>query len=100
MMHKKRKKILVSCGTGLVECSVISDKIMKILSKNSINAEIIKCKVSEVESCYKSADIIISTTQLPPRIDKPKLSGVPFITGNELDKAVDKLLDFFNPVNF
>ena len=94
MVCGEKKKILVSCGTGLIECSIISDRIKEILKKNSINAEIIKCKVSEIESCYKDADIIVSTTQLPPRIDKPKLSGVPFLTGNELDETANKLLEF------
>ena len=93
-MCREKKKILVSCGTGLIECSVISDRIKEILKKNRINAEIIKCKISEIESYYKNSDIIVSTVQLPPRIDKPKLSGVPFITGNELDEITNKLLEF------
>ncbi|GAH29142.1 unnamed protein product, partial [marine sediment metagenome] len=41
---------------------------------------------------YRDVDVIISMTHLPPKINKPKISGVPFITGNKIEDAKKELL--------
>jgi len=56
-------------------------------------SEIIECKAADIENLYQDVDIVISTTQLPPKISKPQVSGIPFITGNELDETKQKLID-------
>ena len=91
----RKKKILCSCGTGVASCSFISSEIGKLLKENDIDAEIIECRMSEINDCYKDVDLIISTSQLPPKIDKTKISGIPFITGNNLEETKEEILEFF-----
>ena len=91
----RKIKILCSCGTGVASCSFISTELKKFMGENGIDAEIIECQVKEVYDCYKDVDLIISTAQLPPKIDKPRISGVPFLTGNDLEETKDKILELF-----
>jgi PTS system galactitol-specific IIB component len=88
----KKRKILCSCGTGVATCSFILSEIEKFLRDNDIEAEVLSCRASDIEDCCNEVDLIISTCQLPPRIKKPKVSGVPFITGNDLEDTKLKIL--------
>jgi galactitol-specific phosphotransferase system IIB component len=87
----RKKKILCSCGACINTCE-ISDQILKFLEENNIDAEIIKCNTYDIENNYKGSDLIISACQLPPRIDRPKISSVPFFTGNGLEEAKKQIL--------
>jgi len=91
----RKKKILCSCGTGVASCSFISSEIKKLLKENGIDAEFIECRMSDINDCYKDVDLIISTLQLPPSIDRTKISGIPFITGNNLEETKEEILKFF-----
>jgi len=91
----RKIKILCSCGTGVASCSFISTELKKFLAGHGIEAEIIECQVNEVYDCYKDMDLIVSTAQLPPKIDKPRISGVPFLTGNDLEETKKKILGMF-----
>jgi len=88
----RKIKILCSCGTGVATCSFISAELKKFLTGHSIEAEIIECRVKEVYDCYKDVDLIISTAQLPPKIDRPRISGIPFLTGNNLEETKEEIL--------
>jgi len=90
----KKKKILCTCGTGVATCSFISSEIVRFLEENDIEAEVIHCRMSDIESCYDEADLIVSTCQLPPRIDRPQVSGVPFITGDGLEDVKLQILKY------
>ncbi len=45
-----------------------------------------------IQGAQKDYDLVASTRQLPPKIDKPKISGIPFLTGNKMDEARKGLL--------
>jgi galactitol-specific phosphotransferase system IIB component len=87
----RKKKILCSCGACIKTCE-ISDQIVEFLAENGIDAEIIKCNTFDIEHYYKETDLIISACQLPPRIDRPKISSVPFFTGIGLEEAKKQIL--------
>ena len=91
----RKIKILCSCGTGVAACSYISIELKKFLADNGIDAEIIENQAREIYDFYKDVDLIISTSQLPPKIDKPQISGVPFLTGNDLEETKKKILGLF-----
>lgn len=91
----RKIKILCSCGTGVAACSFISTELKNFLVENCIEAEIIECSVKEVYDFYKDVDLIISTAQLPPKVDRPIISGIPFLTGNDLDETKERILSLF-----
>lgn len=89
---RKKVKIICSSPSGLAECSYISGEIKRILKEENIDSEILECKVSDIDLHFKDYDLVISTKQLPPKINKPKISGIPFLTGNKIDEARKELL--------
>ena len=90
---RKKVKIICSSPSGLAECSYISTEIKRILKEENIDSEILECKVSDIDLYCMDYDLIVSTKQLPPKIDKPKISGIPFLTGNKMDEARKELLE-------
>ena len=89
-----KKKILCSCGTGVATCNFIASELEKFLKDNDIEAEVLNCRMSDIEKCCQEADLIVSTCQLPPGVGRPRVSGVPFITGNDLEDTKLKILEF------
>lgn len=91
---RKSKKVKILCASraGVITCSRITDEIKKFLSKNQIKFEIMECMISDVSLRCKDADLVISMAQLPPKIGKPIISGVPFMTGNELERTKKEIL--------
>ena len=67
-------------------------EIKKFLNEENIDSEILECKVSDIHLYSGDYDLIVSTKQLPPKINKPKISGIPFLTGNKIDEARKELL--------
>ena len=88
----KRRKILCSCGTCCSSCTAVIEQIETYLTENGISVEFIKCNTIDIEKYYKKADLIISSAQLPPKINLPKISSVPFFTGNRLEEAKEEIL--------
>jgi PTS system galactitol-specific IIB component len=88
----KRRKILCSCGTCCSSCTAVTEQIQEYLEENDISVEFIKCNTMDIEKYYEKADLIISSAQLPPKIDIPKISNVPFFTGNGIEEAKKKIL--------
>jgi galactitol-specific phosphotransferase system IIB component len=90
--QRTKKKIICSCGTCCSSCTAVKDQLVGFLAENGIDVEFEKCNTIDIEDCCKDADLIISSPQLPPKIDKPKISSVPFFTGNGLEEAKQKIL--------
>ncbi|HEY4696201.1 MAG TPA: hypothetical protein VIH13_04870 [Candidatus Hydromicrobium sp.] len=88
----KKVKILCTSRAGVATCSQITNKIKKFLSKNNIDFEIIECMASDVNCFCANVDLIISMIQLPPKIGRPIISGVPFMTGNKLEDTKKEIL--------
>ena len=91
---KKNKKVKILCASraGVATCSKITDEIKKFLSKNHFEFEIMECMASDIDCQCKDMDLVISMTQLPPKIGKPVISGVPFMTGNKLESTKKEIL--------
>ncbi len=88
----KKVKILCSSRTGVASCSKISDEVKRFLHENHIDFDIIECMASDISSLCADVDLIVSVTQLPLKIGKPVISGVPFITGNKLEDTKKEIL--------
>ncbi len=92
------KQILTVCGAGHMTSSVVMANVARISEKNSLDIEVDKCGVMEIESklALKKYDLIISTTQLnKDQFTIPVLEGLPFLTGfnvEELEKEIVEIL--------
>jgi PTS system galactitol-specific IIB component len=89
-----KKKILVACGSGIATATLVSMKLEELFAHNGIKADIVRCRIHEVDYYLKSqgkADLIVATSQVPGVKDIPVLNAVPIISGvgkDELDKKI------------
>lgn len=88
-------KILVACGTGIATSTMAAKKLEGELIKRGKGKlfTINQCKVAELEVKAPDYDVIVATSQVVRKIDKPIVQGLPFITGMGIDKAVDEVIE-------
>lgn len=87
-----RSYILVACGTSIATATVVAEKLREGLKKYGIEAEITKCKASEVNFYLKmrKPDVIVHTTPVPPT-DVPSFPGHAFLTGMGEKELLEKI---------
>ncbi|TLQ39069.1 PTS galactitol transporter subunit IIB [Ruoffia tabacinasalis] len=89
------KKILVACGSGIATSTAVNNKIKNILDSNGYKGEyeINQIKVTEAPRLSPKYDFLISTTQEPAGLECEYVSAVPFLTGVNIQKATDEILE-------
>jgi PTS system galactitol-specific IIB component len=90
-----KKTVLIACGAGIATSTVVCDKVEKLLKSNGIDANIVQCKIAEVSSKEKGADLIISTTILPTTYSIPAIKATAYITGINMAKLDEQILSYF-----
>ncbi len=91
----KTKIILVACVAGIATSTVVCDRVEELIKSNNLNAKIIQCKIGEVASKEKEADLILSTTILPQKYSIPTINAMVYISGigmEKLDQEIIKIL--------
>jgi len=91
----RKRKILIVCGTAIATSTVVALKVEELLKRAGIPAELKRCMTSEAKSASKGVDLIISTTQVPD-VNVTVLSGIPYITGMNIPKLEQEILDILN----
>lgn len=89
------KKVIVACGTGIATSTVVCVKIKEALAKANVQADIVQCKVSEIESKISGADLIVTTTSYSnPTV--PVIRALSFLTGMGMDQDIKKIVDILS----
>jgi len=99
-MTGDKKNILVACGTAIATATLVAGKLKEFLKRNGIDANIIKCRFTEIDYYVKTlgrVDLIITTAGFPERKDIPVLNGVPFISGIGRRELEEKILKILKP---
>lgn len=90
-------KAIIACGSGVATSTMARKKIEKGFEERGLKIEIIQCKIGELENLSKAQkpDFVIHTVILPQGLsfDCPVFSGVPFLTGVGLTKALDEIIN-------
>lgn len=93
----KKYKAIIACGSGVATSTMARKKIEKGFEDRGLKIEIIQCKIGELENLAKAQkpDFVIHTVVLPQGLsfDCPVFSGVPFLTGVGLTKALDEIIN-------
>lgn len=88
----KKYRAIIACGSGVATSTMARKKIEK-----GLKVEITQCKIGELENLAKvqKPNFVIHTVVLPQGLtfDCPVFSGVPFLTGVGLTKALDEIID-------
>lgn len=90
------KRVIVACGTGIATSTVVCVKIKEALQKSNVQAEVVQCKVSEIESKLASgADLIVTTTSYTN--DKvPVIRALSFLTGIGMEQDIKKIVEILS----
>ena len=83
--------IIVSCGTAIATSTHVSVKIKELLADRGLKVKTIQCRVPEVPDYADSADLVVSTAQVPYQLDKPIIDGIPFLSGIGIKEVIDEI---------
>jgi len=83
--------IIVSCGTAIATSTHVSVKIKELLADRGLKVKIIQCRVPEVPDYADSADLVVSTAQVPYELDIPIIDGIPFLSGIGIKEVIDEI---------
>lgn len=87
-----KKVILVSCGTGVVTAESTALRLRKIAAERKWQVEVRVVEFRKLKQAAAGADVIV---QIAPHDAEdygiPKLSGLPFLTGFEMEKTLQQL---------
>ena len=87
----ERKRILIVCGTGIATSTVIAQKVREYCEARGYEVSIDQAKVMETLRGVDDYDLVVSTTQLPSSVSTPSVSGLPFLTGAGVDRALEEI---------
>lgn len=89
------KLVLVACGTALATSTVVAKKIEQIAQENGIECQTIQARAVDVMKKYEELhpDAIVCTCQLEEAITIPVINGRAFLTGINLQKTIDQLVE-------
>ncbi len=76
-----KKTVIIACGTGIATSTMVNDAVANLLKKNHIPAELIQCKVSEIDAYLDQADLIITSMKVKRDYGKPMVTAVAFLSG-------------------
>ncbi|OCA86055.1 PTS galactitol transporter subunit IIB [Bacillus sp. FJAT-27225] len=88
-----KKNIVVACGGAVATSTVAAEKIRELLKRENIAAEVSQCRVNELESKKDSVDLIVTTARLTKDFGVPVIHGVAFISGINVEKTEQAILD-------
>lgn len=96
-MERKKKRILVACGTAIATSTVVARKIEEELGKRGIQVETTQCKAAEVPSRVEGHDLVVTTTFVSGTGDVPVIHSVSFLTGQGLERDIEKIVQYLQP---
>ncbi|WP_240662997.1 PTS sugar transporter subunit IIB [Acidilutibacter cellobiosedens] len=93
----KIKTIYVACGSGVATSQTVASKISSMLEEEGIKANVEAVDIKSLENIIDQCDIYVSIVPLDTvHVDKPTLSGIPFLTGIGMEEEFEKLKKYIN----
>ncbi|WP_297689324.1 PTS sugar transporter subunit IIB [uncultured Anaerococcus sp.] len=88
---KDKLKVLVACGSGIVTSTIVQEEIKKIADENSINIDISKATIAEVEAKQDGYDVIFTTSNYRNKLRTPHMSVFGLVSGINKDKNIEDI---------
>ncbi|WP_154888076.1 PTS galactitol transporter subunit IIB [Longibaculum muris] len=87
-----KKKVIVACGGAVATSTIAANKVVELCKKNNIDIEICQIRISEISSNLP-ADLIVTTSKVKKDYGVPLITGMPFISGVNVEKTEQAILD-------
>ena len=87
------KHILFVCATGIATSTEVAEKVINFCHEQGIKITHQQINVASVPGHDGTADLIISTTNIPYDTKTPVIKGLPLITGIGEEKVYSQIAD-------
>ena len=88
----RNAKIMVACGSGIATSMHVAVILREKLAEAKLNATIDGCSVNELPDRAGGYDIIVSTAQVPFKMNQTVFNAVPILTGIGDDEVIASIL--------
>lgn len=87
------KTVYLVCATGIATSSMLRVKVLDYLESKGIEVELFQYRVAEMFPERIKADVIVSTTSMPPEVVEnfTVISGLPLLTGIGEDETLEAI---------
>jgi PTS system galactitol-specific IIB component len=91
------KVILVSCVSGMATAETTAAKIRKIAAEHKWDVSVKVAEFRKLKEAVPECDVLVQIAPSDPtNYGIPKINGVPFLTGFELDETIQALDEIIN----
>lgn len=87
-----KTKIIVACGSGIATSRHVTMKIKDHLESRGYEVLVDSCGISELKEKQSNFDILLSTSKISYKLEKPILNAVPILTGIGEEKVYDEII--------
>lgn len=95
MASNKKKRILLSCGSGIVTSTIARKKVEALLDANGYAGkyEITQVPLASAPEQSRNYDFIVATSLAPTELHCPYVNGMPYLMGVGTDAADAQILE-------
>src|SRR5699024_9934766 len=90
---KMKTKIIVACGSGIATSRHVTMKIKEYLENRGYEVVVDSCGISELKEKQNNFDILLSTSKVSFKLDKPIINAVPILTGIGEEKVYEEIIN-------
>lgn len=88
--------IAVVCGAGIATSALLAGQVRDHVEARGTRAQVLQATVMDLLSADFSADLVVSTVDLPDALGIPRVSGMPLLLGTRPEQTfrdIDEQLD-------
>lgn len=87
------KRVIVACGSGVATSQMVASKVGRLLKEKRVNAVVDAVDIKSIDTHIKQCDAYIAITAPTKQFNVPVLNGIAFLTGMNMDKELEKLIE-------
>ena len=90
----RKLHILAVCGSGVVSCSMVGQKVNEILEPHGIKAEVTGLLPQSVKEYIDRGgiDFVVATSPIPGPLSVPLIKGVGLLTGFGEEEIAEQIV--------
>ena len=94
MANDKKKRILLSCGSGIVTSSIARKRVEALLDAHGYEGryEITQVPLASAVEQSSEYDFIVATSLAPGQLSCPYVNGVPYLLGTSTEASDAEIL--------
>lgn len=83
--------IAIVCGAGIATSALIAEQVREHVAARGEDMTVVQATVMDLLSPQFTADLVVSTVDLPPALGIPRVSGMPLLLGTNPQVTYDDI---------